>query len=145
MDQELHLRATCGRKILHHLSPILMECQQKTHPQERLCQLLPAALFPSCPLNSQCCIQGGMSQLSNSSQFLLHSGEVSLDSSAVGPAQHFTWKGVSKVMMSVLETIPEGRTGSGDGAPASGPSWEPPPELRGAGSVLGADPRVPPP
>lgn len=137
MGQELHPRATCGRKSLPHLLPTLMECQQKTHPQEGLCQLLPAALS-MLPSELPGLSQGGMAQLW--SQLLLHPAEVSLDSPALGPAQHLTWKEVTKVVMSALETIPEGRTGSGDGAPASGPSWEPPPELRGAGSVLRADP-----
>lgn len=59
-------------------------------------------------------------------------GEVSLDSPALGPAQLSPGVEVSCVTMSALGAIPEGRTGSGDGAPASGPSWEPHPELGGS-------------
>lgn len=44
IDQELHPRATCGRKILHHLLSTSMESRQKTQPQQGLCQLLPAAV-----------------------------------------------------------------------------------------------------
>lgn len=95
MGQELHPRATHGRKFPPHLLATLMECQQKTQPQEGLWQLLPAALSMLPPGRRGPALARG----TQGAQLLLLPAEVALDSPALGPAQHLTWKEETKGMI----------------------------------------------